>query len=77
MTRTQYLYGKPPSYFKGMLVEECSHEKIRLARETLNILWDTPLTERDNFKVNKLIEAMKHHEYLLNELDEYEEGEDE
>ena len=67
MKKTQYLYGVPASYFKKMTTVEASTEKIRIAKIEIEKLQESHFMVRDNFKINELLDAIKHHEYLLTE----------
>ena len=67
MKKTQYLYGVPASYFKEMTTVEASTEKIRIAKIEIEKLQESHFMVRDYFKINELLDAIKHHEYLLTE----------
>ena len=67
MKRTQYLYGVQASYFKKMTTVEASTEKIRIAKIEIEKLQKSHFMVRNDFKINELIDAIKHHEYLLTE----------
>ena len=67
MKRTQYLYGVPASYFKEMTTVEASTEKIRIAKIEIEKLQESHFMVRNDFKINELLDAIKHHEYLLTE----------
>ena len=73
MTKTEKLYRKPPSYFKKMTAEEASKEKIKCAEEHIRDLQKVELFQRDDYLIIKLKEAINHHEFLLEEDDDYKE----
>ena len=67
MKKTQYLYGVPASYFKEMTTVEASTEKIRIAQVEIEKLQREHFMVRNDFKIKELLDAIKHHEYLLTE----------
>lgn len=69
MTKTEYLYRMPPSYFKNMLAVDASLEKIRLANEHIRDLLEVDLKNRDLFKIVEIQKAIEHHQFLVDEED--------
>jgi hypothetical protein len=71
--KSEYLYGKPGSYFKNMIYREAVIEKIRLGKALRNELskevFDNGKHEL-NTRLNDVIKAIVFNEMLLKELDE-------
>ena len=63
MRTTQELYRVKPSHFHRLE----SKEKVRLAKEHIDLLFEEPLERRDLNLINELLKAIEHHEFLINE----------
>ena len=63
MRTTLELYRVPKSYFDRLE----SKEKVRLAKEHIDLLFEEPLERRDLNLINELLKAIEHHEFLINE----------
>ena len=63
MHSTIELYRVPRSYFDRLE----SKEKIRLAKEHIYDLQEVPLMERNDNLISELQDAIKHHEFFVNE----------
>ena len=63
MRTTLELYRVPKSYFDRLE----SKEKVRLAKEHIEELQKVPYLVRDDKLINELMDAIAHHEFLINE----------
>ena len=63
MKTTQELNRVPKGHFDRLE----SKEKVRLAKEHINDLLKEPLETRNDKLIYELLDAIEHHEFLINE----------
>lgn len=67
---TEYLYGVQPNTFKHLAYDQALKFKILSAKQLVEVLIEVPYETRDDFRINKVLSAIKFNQHLLDELKE-------
>ena len=68
MKTTVYLYNVNPSKFANLPYTDALNYKITAAKQLLTELIKPHYSERDSYRINSVIDAIKHNKQLLEEL---------